>query len=214
MESGQLGNDLSVDKILKRIQDREMKLCRRCGRYLHDGFAICPTDGAPLFSIDIDQQVIEEQLPERVRNGSPGGRAAGLRASQSAQGSLWRPAIIIPAASALALIAIGVVVYFIIMHNEANASSSAVRSVDELIRLNENVKALDILERWRAANIQTASDTEKMDTLILKLASEASQNDSVDQAIELLKELSPHSSRAKEAAGLMAQLKQRRAAQK
>jgi hypothetical protein len=110
---------------------------------------------------------------------------------------------VVPAGVAACLL-IGVVVYFM-MRSEASANQSTVRSVDELIKSGENEKALDILQKWKAARIETASDMEKMDKLILKLAAE-SKNDP-DEGITLLSELSPHSSHKKEAAELLKQLK-------
>jgi len=184
-----------------------MKVCRRCGRYLHEGFSICPRDGAPLFSIDIEQQEIEQQMPLPDKETASGiRRAAQLRAVQAAPTSFWRASIVVPA-GVVACLLIAVVVYFMV--KEASANQSSVRSVDELIKQGEGQKALDILQKWRAADIQTAADMEKMDKLIIDVATSQSQNHKVNQAIALLSEISPHSPRQKEAAQLLKSLKQR-----
>ena len=107
-------------------------------------------------------------------------------------------------AGAVACLLIAVVVYFM-MRSEASANQSTVRSVDELIKSGESEKALDILQKWKASNIETASDVEKMDKLILKLAAQ-SKNDP-EEGITLLSELSSHSAHKKEAAELLNQLK-------
>jgi hypothetical protein len=114
--------------------------------------------------VEISQEEIEQQMPEPDPATSRA-RASQLRAAQAAHtGGVWRASVVVPA-GAVACLLIAVVVYFM-MKSEASANQSSVHSVDELIKLGERQKALDILQKWRRANIQTAADVEKMDKLI------------------------------------------------
>lgn len=177
-------------QIRRPLGEAGMKICPECGRTLHEGFQICPTDGAKLAA------------PGQILRGGPTtvSSASSLRQATSklsAYPPWWQ---ILLAVAAVAVIGCSV---YMCASKAYTDSHPHVATLDDYIQSKQYDKALEILEGWRARGLQTRADREKLDEVRLEAANAACNEKKFDEAVALLQKIDGKSPKYKDAQRLI-----------